>query len=211
MSRCCDIPFCIALMLAFAATAAAQGFKWECDPTERHSRFYRADLGIVCWEGKTFSKDNGGIPQYMLDYFEKNRREVQQKVDEMNKHFAELKAAHAGNSGTLRPVTPPANATGPAKATASANTTGIVARAEAVPIVPVSPEVFASIDVGMPRSAVLDKLGKPPGSITIPGDDGFVEIWTYQLADGSTAKLNIEKGVVTSRDPSREPKTAEHE
>src|ERR1700733_14974933 len=110
MSRCCDIPFCIALMLAFAATAAAQGFKWECDPTERHSRFYREDLGVVCWEGKTFSKDNGGIPQYMLDYFEKNRREVQQKADEMNRHFAELKAARQsgqpGNSAAPRPITP---------------------------------------------------------------------------------------------------------
>jgi hypothetical protein len=209
MSRCCDIPFCIALMLALAATAAAQGFKWECDPTERHSRFYRADLGVVCWEGKTFSKDNGGIPQYMLDYFEKNRREVQQKVDEMNRHFAELKAARQpgqpGNSGTVRPVTPPPNAT------PATNTTATVARAEAVPIVPVSPEVFASIDVGMSRSAVLDKLGKPAGSITIPGDDGFVETWTYQLTDGSSAKLHIEKGVVTSRDTSRDPKTAEHE
>jgi hypothetical protein len=209
MSRC-DIPFCIALMLAFGATAAAQesGFKWVCDPTERHSRFYRADLGVVCWEGKTFSKDNGGIPQYMLDYFEQNKRQVQQKVDEMSRHFAELKAAHAGSSGTVRPVTP-ANATAPAKAMAT------VARAEAVPIVPVSPEVFASIEVGMPRSAVLDKLGKAPGSITIPGDDGFVEVWTYQLTDGSSAKLKIEKGVVTSRDTSgdtsREPKTAEHE
>ena len=58
----------------------------------------------------------------------------------------------------------------------------------------------------MPRSAVLDKLGKPAGSITIPGDDGLVEIWTWQLTDGSTAKLRIEKGVVTSR----EPKAAEY-
>src|SRR5580658_495910 len=137
MSRCSYIPLCIALTLAFAANAAAQGFKWECDPTERHSRFYRADLGVVCWEGKTFSKDNGGIPQYMLDYFEQNRRQVQQKVDEMNRHIAELKAARPGTSGTPRPVTPPAT-----------KVTATVARAEAAPIVPVNPEVFAAIDVG---------------------------------------------------------------
>jgi hypothetical protein len=204
MSRCCDITFCIALMLAFAAKSAAQesGFKWECDPSERHNRFYRADLGVVCWEGKTFSKDNGGIPQYMLDYFEQNRRKVQQKVDEMNRHIAELKAARLpgqpGNSATPRPITPITPAT---------NARVTVAPAEATPIVPISPEAFASMDVGTARSAVLDKLGKPPGAITIPGDDGFVEIWTYQLTDGSTAKLNIEKGVVTSR----EPKTAEHD
>ena len=197
MSRCSDVQFCFALLFAFAANVSAQetGFKWECDPAERHSRFYRADLGVVCWEGKTFSKDNGGIPQYMLDYFEQNRRKVQQKVDEMNRHVAELKATRPATSPAPRPVTPAANAT------------ATVARAAAAPIVPVSPEVFAPIDVGTPRSAVLDKLGKPGGSITIPSDDGFVEIWTYQLTDGSTAKLRIEKGVVTSR----EPKTAEHE
>jgi hypothetical protein len=199
MSRCSYIPLCIALTLAFATNAAAQGFKWECDPTERHSRFYRADLGVVCWEGKTFSADNGGIPQYMLDYFEQNRRKVQQKVDEMNRHFAELKAARPSNSGT--PALP-----APRPAAPAVNAAGTVARAEAIPIVPVSPQVFASIDVGMHRSAVLDALGKPPGSITIPGDDGFVEIWTYQLTDGSAAKLTIEKGVVTSR----EPKPTEH-
>jgi len=197
MPRCCDITFCIALMLALAANATAQqsGFRWECDSTDRHSRFYRADLGVVCWDGKTFSKENGGIPQYMLDYFEQNRRKVQQEVEEMNRHIAELKAAHPGNSATVRPVTPVPNAT------------ATVARAEAAPTVPVSPQVFASIDVGMPRSAVLEKLGKPPGAITIPGDDGFVEIWTYQLTDGSSAKLNIEKGAVASRDP----KSAERE
>jgi hypothetical protein len=197
MPRCRDITFGIAVILAFAANAAAQEswFKWECDPTERHHRFYRADLGVVCWDGRTYSKDNGGIPQYMLDYFEQNRLKVQQKVDEMNRHIAELKAARAGDSGTPRPVTPAANAR------------PTVAPAEAPSIVPVSREVFASIDAGMPRPEVLKKLGKPAGSITIPGDDGFLEIWTYQLTDGSTAKLRIEKGVVTSR----EPKPAEHE
>jgi hypothetical protein len=177
-------------MLAFAMIAAAQdsGFRWTCDPSERHSRFYRADLGVVCWEGKTYSKDHGGIPQYMLDYFENNSREVKQKVDEMNRRFAELKAAHPNNGVSTSP---------------SHTQRPTVASAEPVFIVPVSPEVFASIDVGLPRSAVLDKLGKPPGSLTIPGDDGFVEIWTYQLTDGSAAKLKLEKGVVISREHER--------
>jgi hypothetical protein len=99
----------------------------------------------------------------------------------------------ASPSSTPRPLLPPPNA----------SKTPTVAAAEPVPIVPVSPDVFASIDVGLPRSAVLDKLGKPPGSLTIPGDDGFVEIWTYQLTDGSAAKIKLEKGVITSRDHER--------
>jgi hypothetical protein len=197
MSRRGNITFCIALLLALATSAAAQGVRWECDPTERHSRFYRADLGVVCWEGKTFSEENGGIPQYMLDYFEQNRRKVQQKVDEMNRHITELKAARKPTSGTPAAGAHPA----PWPVTPAANATATVARAEATPIVAVSPQVFASIDVGTYRSAVLETMGKPPGSITIPGDDGFVEIWTYQLTDGRAAKLTIVKGVVTSREP----------
>jgi hypothetical protein len=196
MPRCCDVPFCIALTLVFGVNATPQelGTRWECDPKDVHARFYRADLGVVCWEGTTYSKDNGGIPQSMLDYFEQNRRNVQQKVDEMNKHIAELKASRQGNSGTPRPTAPTAGAT------------GTVARADSAPIVPVSLEAFEAIDVGMPRSEVLDKLGKPAGSITIPGDDGMVEIWTWQLTDGATAKVHLEKGVVTSRGP----KAADH-
>src|SRR5271156_4624951 len=116
MSRCRDIPVCVLVMLAFAPIAAAQesGFRWTCDPSERHSRFYRADLGVVCWEGKTYSKDHGGIPHYMLEYFEENSRQVKQKVDEMNRHIAELKAGRpnngANNGATPRPLLPPSNA-----------------------------------------------------------------------------------------------------
>jgi len=199
MSRSRGIPICIALLLAFSANAAAQAtvFKWVCDPKDKIHRFYRSDLGVVCWDGSTYSKDDdGGIPQYMLDYFAQNRQKLQQNIDEMNQHNTGLKAARPANSAApRRPLTPTASAS------------GTVVRASAAPAVPVSPELFASIDVGMARSEVLDKLGKPPGSITIPGDDGFVETWTYQLTDGSTAKLHIEKGVVTSPNP----KKAEHE
>ena len=198
MSRSRGVPICIALSLAFSVNAAAQAtvFKWVCDPKDKTHRFYRSDLGVVCWDGGTYSKDDaGGIPQYMLDYFKENRQKLQQKIDEMNQHNTGLTAARPANSAApRRPVTPLGSAS------------GTVVRAAAPPTVPVSPELFASIDVGMARSDVLDKLGKPPGSITIPGDDGLVEIWTWQLTDGSTAKLRIEKGVVTSR----EPKAAEY-
>jgi hypothetical protein len=190
---CRDVPIRIAMMLAFAVSAAAQqsGLKWTCDPTERHHRFYHSDLVVVCWDGQTYTKDDGGIPQYMLDHFEQNRRNVRQKVDEMNRHIAELKAARAANPAPSRPLT------------SSANPTPTVAPAEPSATLPLNPEVFASIDVGTTRSAVLEKLGKPSGLITLPGDDGFVEIWAYKLTNGNTSKLHIEKGIVTSRDPMR--------
>jgi hypothetical protein len=114
----------------------------------------------------------------MLDYFEG--------------HPAELESASLGNPESPYPGRP------------AAYTLSTVAPAEIAAAVPVSPEVFASIGVGMARSAALDKLGKPAGSITIPDDNGFVEIWTYKMTDGRTAKLNLENGIVKTL----EPKTA---
>lgn len=163
------------------AAHPTSGYKWRCEHSARNHR-YRAAHGVVCWDGRIYGVDDGGIPQYMLDYFAQDQRNFQQN----DGRTAELEAARPGYLESPSPVRPVAYA----RAT--------VAPAEAVPTVPVSPEVFASIDVGMARSMVLDKLGKPAGSITIPGDDGFIEIWTYQLTNGSTAKLNMEKGIVST-------------
>jgi len=149
--------------------------KGTCERADRNHRYYRAAGGVVCWDGQIYSTADSGIPQYMVDYFQQDQRSVQP---------AEWEAPLPGRPAVY--------------ARAS------VARSEAVPTVPISPEVFSSIGVGMARSAVLDKLGKPAGSITIPGDDGFVEIWTYQLTNGGTAKLNMEKGIVSKLDPKKD-------
>jgi len=161
-------------------------FNGRCEPSVRNRRFYRA-AGVVCWEGRIYSTDNGGIPPYMLDYFAQDRRNVQPGDDAMNSN-ADIRP---GDLHSSLPATPALYG----RAT--------VAPGDTVPTVPVSPEVFASLDVGMARSAVLEKLGKPACSITIPGDDGFVEIWTYQLTNGSTAKLNMEKGIISTLDPKK--------
>ncbi|HLJ51259.1 MAG TPA: hypothetical protein VKU01_34860 [Bryobacteraceae bacterium] len=178
------------LLAAFSAGALAQGFQihWVCDPKEK--RLYRRDLGVVCWDGTTYSKeDPGGIPQYMIDYFDQMRRDVAQKVGEMNQHVAELKAK--------RPV-----AAGPT--VIAARQTVPIPAAPEVRHKPVSPEAFASIEKGMKRTELIEKLGEPMGSISIPNDDGFIEVWTYSLTDGGTAKVRIEAGVVVSHQVERQ-------
>jgi hypothetical protein len=125
----------------------------------------------------------------MLDYFEQNPGNGPSVGEGRN---GELVNASLSNPESPYPGRPAAYALAP------------VAPAGAPVAVPVSPEVFASIGVGTARSAALDKLGKPAGSITIPNDDGFVEIWTYNMTDGRTAKLNLENGIVKTL----EPKTA---
>jgi hypothetical protein len=110
-------------------------------------------------------------------------------VDYFEAHPAELVNASLGNPESPYPGRPAEYAL------------AAVAPAEAPVAVPVSPEVFASIGVGTARSMALDKLGKPAGSITIPDDNGFVEIWTYQMTDGRTAKLHLENGIVKTLEP----------
>jgi len=167
-------PLYAILTLASAFTAAAQGphIKWVCDP--KVQRLYRRDLGVVCWDGQTYRKDDpGGIPQYMVDYFDQMRRNLDEKVGAMR---------HANNTER-----------------APARTAVPVPRATpAAPRKPVSPDLFSSVAKGMKRSEVLDKLGDPAGAITIPADEGFVEVWTYSMTDGGTAKVRIEAGAVVS-------------
>jgi hypothetical protein len=56
----------------------------------------------------------------------------------------------------------------------------------------------AEVQVGMDRAAVEGILGKPHGSMSIPGDDGLVEVLNYTLDDNGTAKVRLEKGKVVS-------------
>ena len=172
------------LISFFFVTAVAQGFQinWVCDPKEH--RLYRRDLGVVCWDGRTYRKDDpGGIPQYMIDYFDQMRRNLQQKV---------------GPANTRPTASSPTRTASPASVVFSERASVPIAKAPQVAQKAISPEDFASIANGMKRADVIQKLGNPAGSISIPDDEGFTEILTYALTDASTAKVRIEAGAVVS-------------
>ncbi len=63
---------------------------------------------------------------------------------------------------------------------------------------PVSRAKAAEVRAGMDRPAVEGILGKPQGSMSIPEDDGLVEVLNYTLDDKGTAKVRLEKGKVVS-------------
>jgi hypothetical protein len=63
---------------------------------------------------------------------------------------------------------------------------------------PVSRAKASEVQVGMDRVAVEGILGKPHGSMSIPEDDGLVEVLNYALDDKGTAKVRLEKGKVVS-------------
>ncbi len=70
---------------------------------------------------------------------------------------------------------------------------------ESAPVAPTVSRAKASeVQVGMDRAAVEGILGKPHGSMSIPEDDGLVEVLNYTLDDKRTAKVRLEKGKVVS-------------
>jgi hypothetical protein len=65
-------------------------------------------------------------------------------------------------------------------------------------IPPVSRAKAKEVQVGMGRAAVEGLLGKPHSAMSIPEDDGFVEILTYTLDDQGSARVRMERGKVVS-------------
>ena len=62
---------------------------------------------------------------------------------------------------------------------------------------PVSPEKFAEVKIGMDRASVIENLGVPQSSISIPEETGVVETLNYLLTNGRGVKVRIESGRVS--------------
>ena len=104
--------------------------------------------------------------------------------DELNRKVAEQRAGQ----GSARPAVRSAN-----------QIVSIPERPESAPIAPpVSRAKASEVQVGMDRAAVEGILGKPHGSLSIPEDDGLVEVLNYTLDDHGTAKVRLEKSKVVS-------------
>ncbi len=177
------------LVVALAPSLGAQGYKvkWVCDPSKKNQRFYRRDIEVVCWEGKTYRKsDPGGIPKYMLDYFDAVRENVRRAVGEM--HPSKAASRTAGPSPTVIEVSPSTKTSASEVREAPA----------APPPKPLNPAVLASVEPGVPGSKLREKLGQPGSAMKIAGSDGLLEVWTYTLLDGRTAEFRIKNGALVS-------------
>jgi hypothetical protein len=62
---------------------------------------------------------------------------------------------------------------------------------------PVSPEKFAEVKIGMERDSVIESLGVPQSSISIPEDTGVVETMNYLLTNGRGVKVRLLSGRVS--------------
>ncbi len=62
---------------------------------------------------------------------------------------------------------------------------------------PVPIEKFAAVQVGMERGRVIESLGVPQSSISIPEESGVVETLNYLLTTGRGVKILIQSGRVS--------------
>lgn len=207
------------LMAISAATAAAQ-FHWTCNPKD--GKFMRGfgNEKYYCWDGQIFSTAPGYTPppKYVLDYWvevqrkmEQTRADIVRKGQEMADKFHQaqldnarmnqerLQKDQAFNDELNRKVAEQRGGQNPARPISRDSTALVPEKPESAAVAPpVSRDKASEVQVGMDRAAVEGILGKPHGSMSIPEDDGLVEIFSYALDDNGTAKVRLEKGQVVS-------------
>jgi hypothetical protein len=207
------------LMLISAATAAAQ-FHWTCNPKD--GKFMRGfgNEKYYCWDGQIFSTAPGYTPppKYVLDYWvevqrkmEQTRADIARKGQEMADKFHQaqldnarmnqerLQKDQAFNDELNRKVAEQRGGQNSARPLSRGSTVLVSEKPESAAVAPpVSRDKASEVQVGMDRAAVEGILGKPHGSMSIPEDNGVVEIFSYALDDNGTAKVRLEKGKVVS-------------
>ncbi|MGD1097457.1 MAG: hypothetical protein ABSB35_36405 [Bryobacteraceae bacterium] len=210
---------CFFLIVVSAATAAAQ-FHWTCNPKD--GKFMRGfgSEKYYCWDGQIFSTTPGYTPppKYVLDYWvevqrkmEQTRADIARKGQEMAEkvHQAQLDTARmsqerlqkdqAFNDELNRKIAEQRGGQSSARPISKGAPVLVPEKPESAAIAPpVSRAKASEVQVGMDRVAVEGILGKPHGSMSIPEDDGLVEVLNYALDDKGTAKVRLEKGKVVS-------------
>ena len=209
---------CFFLIVVSAATAAQ--FHWTCNPKD--GKFMRGfgNEKYYCWDGQIFSTTPGYTPppKYVLDYWievhrkmEQTRADIARKGQEMadKVHQAQLDTARmnqerlqkdqAFNDELNRKIAEQRGEQSLARPISRGNTMLAPEKPESAAIAPpVSRAKASEVQVGMDRVAVEGILGKPHGLMSIPEDDGLVEVLNYLLDDKGTAKVRLEKGKVVS-------------
>jgi hypothetical protein len=210
---------CFFLIVVLAATAAAQ-FHWTCDPKDGKFKRGFGNDKYYCWDGQIFSTAPGYTPppKYVLDYWvavqrkmEQTRADIARKGHEMADKVRQsqldtarmnqerLQKDQAFNDELNRKIAEQRGGQSLARPMSRSATVLVPEKPESAAIaLPVSRAKASEVQVGMDRASVEAILGKPHGSMSIPEDDGLVEVLNYTLDDKGTAKVRLEKGKVVS-------------
>ena len=171
--------------LAFPAVGQIGKIKWTCPEKGRFRVAHCANCPYhYCYDGQHFFEEDGPVPGWVKSYFdnmlakmEQDRAEIQRHVQEGQMHSPQ------GRSNVLRP----AAQTFPVERAASPS-----AAPKPAPV-----ERFQAIKIGMERSQVIENLGTPQSSLSIPDENGVTETLNFVLTDNRWVKVIIQNGKVT--------------
>jgi hypothetical protein len=184
MFRVCTGAF-VCLLLGYPASTLQAQFapikirvKYICPKEGRSWRSSNGGEKHYCWDGKHYSKSTGGVPAFILDYWEEKERESARFSEEMAQRRSEIPRAGSARSGHA------------------------IGRSSDVPIersdrpvqAPLSRERFQGLEPGMTRAAVIERLGEPHGLIANLGTSGDEESLTYVVEGGDLASVRLKEG-----------------
>ena len=160
---------------------------WE--DVHRRSQQIRADIDR---RGKELQEQ---VEKGAQDTARLNQERMQahkEYMDDLNRRMAE---SHSRSRGAPRSSAAPiAQRAVPKDIVVEA--TGPATSAPSVP--PAIRARVSEVQTGMDRAAVEKVLGKPHSAISIPDDEGLVEMLTYALEDRTTARVRLVQGRVAS-------------
>ena len=231
---------CLAICLA-APEATAQfapvkiRVKYICPKEGRSWRSSNGGEKHYCWDGKHYSQSTGGVPAFVLEYWEEEARKSAQFDEEMKRSREEARVRLAADEAAADAARRAAGLPSLAEARrahdekhraaverALARSGGspasrsfpagvaTVAQSPKPTHQPLPLDRFNGLGEGMERGTVIEKLGQPHGAMSNLGSSGDEEALTYLVEGGGHGSIRLRQGkLVSVRLPKSPPAGAE--
>lgn len=164
--------------------------RYTCEKTGRYWVSYgkskNPDNRHYCWDGTHYSRADGGVPAFVLDYWAQRERERAQFRKDLDERTRDVQALAAAHGARTRP-----SENGFRSTTAPAVEASAKPKAE-----PIDRARFDVVSPGLERTTLVQALGEPHGQIANLGADGDEESLTWLLAGGGQARVRLKAGKV---------------
>jgi hypothetical protein len=153
-----------------------------------------------CFDGKHYSRSTGGVPAFVLEYWDDKERESKEFAERMQKSREETREAREANKAAadryrrahgLRTA-------GEQERGAALPGSATLERSTKPPAEPVRPDLLKGIAPGAERASVIESLGHPHGAMSNLGAEGDEESLTYLVEGGGRVNIRLKQGKVLS-------------
>lgn len=187
--------------------------RYTCEKTGRYWVSYGRNPKDrhYCWDGTHYSRADGGVPAFVLNYWvekDQERARIQREIDERGADLRNQVAANRARLDADRRAqglptheeirSNPELARSSRMRTAQMGANPAVEASSKPKVEPVAPALFEGLTAGIERNEVVRRLGPPHGQIGNLGSEGNEESLTYLLAGGGQASVRLKDGKVVA-------------